>query len=88
MDTHIRERLRCIPKAEMSSFIEQYSGYIGCWGDSSGAPLDVKLLRAARAVEMQPFEKIGVRAERWPKSVAKARGGKVIQERLGGFQQR
>ena len=47
-------------KAEMSSLVEKYSGYIECWDDVRGAPLDVKLLWAARAVEMQFFEKMGV----------------------------
>ena len=61
--------------------VEKYSGYVGCWDDVSGAPLDVKLLRAAREVEMQFFLNICVWAERPPKSVAKSRGGKIIQGR-------
>ena len=40
-------------KAEMDSLVKKYSGYVECLGDVSGAPLYVKLLRAARAVEMQ-----------------------------------
>ena len=43
--------------------------------------MDVRLLRAARAVEMQFFEKMGVWAERLAKSAAKSRGGRVIQGR-------
>ena len=39
-------------KIEMSSLVEKYLGYVKCWNGISGAPLDVKLLRAARAVEM------------------------------------
>ena len=68
-------------KVEMSSLVEKYFGCVECWDDVSGAPLDVKLLRAAREVEMQFFEKMGVWAERLPKSVAKPRGGKIIQGR-------
>ena len=68
-------------KAEMSSLVEKYSGYIDLWNDVSGAPLDVKLPRAAGAAEMQLFENMGIWAERLPKSAAKARGGKVIQGR-------
>ena len=49
-------------KLEMSSLVETYSGYAECWGDVSGAPLDVKLLRATRALEMQFFDNTGV----WP----------------------
>ena len=52
-----------------------------CVDDVSGALLDEKLLRQARALEMDFFETMGVWAERLPKSVAKARGGKVIQGR-------
>ena len=61
--------------------VEKCSGYVERWDDVSGAPLDVKLLRAAREVEMQFFEKMGVWAERLPKSVAKSRGGNIIQGR-------
>ena len=63
----------------MDSLVEKYLGYVECWDDVSGAPLDVKLLRSARAVEMQLFEMMGVWAERLPKSVAKSRGGSVVQ---------
>ena len=61
--------------------MERHSGYIQCWDDVTGAPLDVKLLRQARALEMQFFGRMGVYAERLRKSEAKARGGKVIQGR-------
>ena len=37
---------------EMSSLVEKYSGYVECWDDVSGAPLDVALLSAARKLEM------------------------------------
>ena len=52
-----------------------------CWDDVTNARLDVKLMRAARALEMQFFEKMGVWAERLPRHVAKARGGKIIEGR-------
>ena len=52
---------------EMSSLVEKYSGYVECWDDVSGAPLDAKFLRAARDVEMQFFENMCVWAERLPK---------------------
>ena len=65
----------------MDSLVEKYSGYVECWDDVSNAPLDVKLLRAARAIDMDFFEKMGVWAERLPKAIAKARGGKIIQGR-------
>ena len=66
---------------EMSSLVGKYSGYIECWDDVSGAPLDVAMLRAARKLEMDYFERMGVWAEKLPKAAAKSRGGKVIQGR-------
>ena len=39
-------------QAEMDSLIEKSGGYVESWDDVSGAPLDVRLLREARAVEM------------------------------------
>ena len=44
----------------------------------TGAPLDESLVRAARDLEMQFFDKMGVYAEKLPESQVKARGGKVI----------
>ena len=38
-------------------------------------------MRAARALEMQFFEKMGVWAERLPRHVAKAHGGQIIKGR-------
>ena len=66
----------------MDSLVEKYSGYVGCWVAVSWAPLDVRLLRAARAVEMQFFGRRGVCAESLPEPVAKSTGGKDIQGRL------
>ena len=68
-------------RAEMSNLVAKYSGYVECRDDVSGAPLDAKRLRAARAVEMQFVEKMNVWAESLPKLITKARGGTIIQGR-------
>ena len=47
----------------------------------SGVPLDVRLLREARAVEMELFSKMGVWADQLPKCVLKSRGGRNISRR-------
>ena len=44
-------------------------------------PLDVRLLREARAVEMEFFSKMGVWAEKLPKRVVNSRGGNIISGR-------
>ena len=51
-------------RAEMDSIIERSGGYAEAWDDVSGAHLDVRLLREARAVEMEFFAKMGVWAEK------------------------
>ena len=66
---------------EMDSIVEKHAGYVECWDDVTGAPLIEKLLRAARDLEMEFFESMGVWSERLPKEVAKERGGKIIQGR-------
>ena len=68
-------------RQEMDSIVERHSGYVECWDDVTGAPMQEGLLRAARDLEMNFFERMGVWAERLPKQVAKSRGGKVIQGR-------
>ena len=60
---------------------ERSGGYVESWDDVSGSPLDVRLLREARAVEMEFFSKMGVWAEKLPKRVVKSRGGKIIPGR-------
>ena len=65
----------------MNSIVEKYGGVVDSWDDVTGAALDIRLLREARAVEMAFFDKMGVWAERLPRSVAKARGGKIISGR-------
>ena len=47
--------LRC----KMNTIIQKYSGYVECWDDVSNMPLDVKLMRAARYLEMELFGKMG-----------------------------
>ena len=44
---------------ELDSIIERHSGYVECWDDVSGAPLLEDLLRAARDLEMDYFERMG-----------------------------
>ena len=66
---------------ELNSILERQFGDAYCWDVVTNAPLDVKLMRAARAIEMEFFEKMGVWAERLPRHVAKARGGKIIKGR-------
>ena len=61
--------------------LERQFGDACCSDDVTNAPLNIKLLRAARAIEMELFEKMGVWAERLPRYVAKARGGKIIKGR-------
>ena len=59
-------------RAEMDSLIERSGGYVEAWDDVSGAPLDVRLLREARAVEMEFFSRMGVWAEKLPKRIVKS----------------
>ena len=68
-----------ILKEELNGSLERQFGGAECWDDVTNARLDVKLMRAARALEMQFFEKMGVWAERFPRHVAKARGGQIIK---------
>jgi hypothetical protein len=70
-----------ILKEELSGILERQFRGVECWDDVTNARLDVKLMRAARALKMHVFEKMGVRAERLPRHVAKARGGKIIKGR-------
>ena len=64
-------------RREIESFVERHPG----WDSVMAARLDVKLIRQARALEMPFFDHMGVYAEIWTKSVAKARGGEAIQGR-------
>jgi hypothetical protein len=68
-------------RREMKTIIEKYSGYVECWDDVSIMPLDVKLMRAGRDLEMEFFRNIGVWSETHPKATVKGRGGRVIQGR-------
>ena len=68
-------------RLEMNSIVEKYGGVVDSWDDVTGAALDIRLLREARAVEMAFFDKMGVWAERLPRSAAKARGAKLISGR-------
>ena len=43
---------------EMNTTIEKYSGYVECSDDVSNMPLDVKLTRAARDLEMESIRTI------------------------------
>ena len=70
-----------ILKEELNGILERQFGGVECWDDVTNARLDVKLMRAARALEMQFFEKMGVWAQRLPRHVAKARCGKIIKGR-------
>ena len=63
----------------MNTVIENNSGYVECWDDVSNAPLDIKLMRAARELEVEFFENIVVWAGKLSKATVKARGGTVIQ---------
>ena len=65
-----------ILKEELSGILKRQFGGFECWDDATIARLDVKLMRAARALEIQFFEKMGVWDKRLPRHVAKARGGK------------
>ena len=49
-----------ILKAELNAILERQFGGVECWDDVTNARLDVKLMRVARALEMQFFEKLGV----------------------------
>ena len=66
---------------EMNSIAERHAGYAECWDDVTGAPMVEALLRAARNLEMDFFTRMGVWAEKLPKELARARGGKVVQGR-------
>ena len=68
-------------KLEMNMLAARYDGGVDCWDDVTGAPLIAKLVRAARALDMKFFTKMGVYSERLPRSVVKERGGKVIKGR-------
>ena len=63
-------------QAEMSG-LSHRSGYETAWDDVSNENLVPSLVHAARAVEMEYFEKLGV-YERVPRSHQVATGGKVI----------
>ena len=47
-------------RREMNTLIVKCSGYLECWDDVSSMPLDIKLMRAARDLEMQLSRKMGV----------------------------
>ena len=47
-------------RRKMNTTIEKYSGYVECWDDVSNMPLDVKLMRAARGLEMELFKSMGI----------------------------
>ena len=68
-------------RREMNTIIKKYSGYVECWDDVSNMPLDAKLMRAARDLEMGFFRNMGAWAEKLPKATVKARGGRVIRGR-------
>ena len=68
-------------REEMSTIYERHYGDAECVDDVSGVPLDIRLVRAARKLEMEYFDGMGVWAERLPKHVVKARGGKIIKGR-------
>ena len=52
---------------KMNTIIEKYSSYVECWNDVSNMPLDVKLMRAARDLEMELSRKMGVWSETTPR---------------------
>ena len=56
------------------------NGYETAWDDVSNAPLNPVLMRKAREVEMEYFERLGV-YERVPRSHQVATGGKTISVR-------
>ena len=65
----------------MNALVQKISGDWECSDDVSGAPLDEKLLREARALEMHFFEKMGVYT-RVPRSeIYKTGKGKLIKGR-------
>ena len=68
-------------KAEMNVLTTKYDGSLESWDDVTGASLVAKLVQQARAIEMTFFAKMGVFAERLPRHVVKARGGKIIKGR-------
>ena len=68
-------------KQEMNALTLRYDGGVDCIDDTTGAPLVETLMREARKVEMELFERMGVWAERLPKATVLARGGKIIKGR-------
>ena len=51
----------------MNTIIEKYSGYDVCWDAVSNMPPDVKLMRAARDLEMEFFRLKGFSLRRFPR---------------------
>ena len=68
-------------KQEMNALIHRYDGIDESWDDVTGARLVSGLVKSARSLEMQFFEKMGVFAQILHRDEVKKKNGKTIRGR-------